>query len=56
MWGDDLVHSVWVGCCIKKATGVTLCRNMHFLDCYSLFGVSGRTGERLGEMMLERSD
>ena len=33
-----------------------MCRNMHFSECYSLSEGSGRTGERLGEMMLEKND
>ena len=56
MWGDDLVQLVWVGGCIKKARGVTVCRNMHILDFYSLFGGSRTMCQRLGEMMLERND
>ena len=40
------------GGCIKKARGVKVSRNMHIFDCYSLFGGSARTGERLGETML----
>ena len=56
MLADDLVHLVRVGGCIKKARVVKVCRNMHILDFYSLFGGSRTMGQRLGEMMLERID
>ena len=56
MCADDLVHLVWVGSCIKKARGVTMCRYMHILDCYGLFGMSRTMCQRLGEMMLARND
>ena len=42
MWADDLVQLVWVGGGIKKAKKVKMCRNMHILDCYSLFGGQGQ--------------
>ena len=53
-----MIWFIWFGwgAVYKIARGVKLCRNMHILDCYSFFGGSGRTGERLGEMMLERND
>ena len=56
MWADDLFHLVWVGNSMKKARGIKLCRNMHILDCYSLFEGPGRTGQRLEEMILEKND
>ena len=56
MLADDLVHLVMVGRCIKKARGVKMCRNMHILDCYGLFGGTRTMCQRFGEMMLERND